>query len=417
MEKVILIGLQLPKTNRADIEYSLAELARLAETAGAVPLETIIQQRPQRDPSYFIGKGKAEEIKERAIRQAVKTLIFDDDLKPSQQKNLEEFLGLKIIDRTRLILDIFAQRARSKEGILQVERAQLAYLLPRITERFGRFEQQTGGIGARGPGEKKLEVDQRRIRERLVALDDDIELIRKHRMLLRQKRSASGQTVIAIVGYTNAGKSTLLNTLSRGHEVYADDKLFATLDPTIRQVKLPGGRLALFTDTVGFINKLPHTLVAAFRATLEEINQANCIVHVIDISHPAYEKHMMTVAKVLEDLDAEDIPVLAVYNKADRLPKAQRTALTRKGFLLVSAKNGEGLKELLARVESIITPKMVPHQLVVPYHRTNIIATLFKWSVVKRQRYTDKGVRISLESTPDSWKKIEALIKAGSRRP
>jgi GTP-binding protein HflX len=416
MEKVILVGLRLPKTKKTEISESLEELARLAETAGASPEMTIIQNRQKMDPAYLIGEGKAREIGEIAKREDIHTIIFDEELKPGQQKNLEELTGAKIVDRTRLILDIFAKRARSKEGILQVERAQTAYFLPRITERFGRFEQQTGGIGTRGPGEKKLEVDQRRLRDKLATLDREIEEIRNQRGVVRQKRIESGQPVISIVGYTNAGKSTLLNALNAGtsrasHSVYADNKLFATLDPTTRQVKLPGGRIALFTDTVGFIRKLPHGLVAAFRATLEEITLASCLVHVIDVSHPNYEEQVRTVLGVLRELKAENIPAISVYNKADLLTKEQAARSLRNYALLISAKNGTGINELLERIENIVVPKALPRKLSVPYAEHDILSGIYRLAVVKKREYGEKGIKLSLEATNENWEKIQSIVK------
>ncbi|MFH1368890.1 MAG: GTPase HflX [Elusimicrobiota bacterium] len=453
MERAILLGLQLPKTKRNEVEDSIAELSRLAETAGAKPELTVIQKRHKTDPAYLIGAGKALELKELAREKNIKTIIFDEELKPVQQKNLEEAVEAKIIDRSRLILDIFAKRARSKEGILQVERAQLEYFLPRITERFGRFEQQTGGIGTRGPGEKKLEVDQRRVRERIALLDREIESVRFHRGVLRQKRLDSGQPVVTIAGYTNAGKSTLLNALSgatpgtdknRGvypvknqdiagfipgknrqsnshkayyaareisNGVYADDKLFATLDPTTRQVKLPNGRIALFTDTVGFIKKLPHSLVAAFHATLEEISLSSCLVHVIDASHADYENQVRTVLSVLKELGAEKIPVINVYNKADLLLKEQRARLSRDGALLISARFGNGVEQLLSRIENIVVPKVYRHSIRVPYSKTRLLGQIHKLAVVKKREYTEKNVKLNIETTKEHWNKIRQILK------
>lgn len=414
MERAILVGLQLPKTRKKDVEDSLAELTRLAETAGASPEETIIQRRAKIDPAYLIGRGKAGELKLLAEARDIHTFIFDEDLKPSQQKNLEELTGAKIIDRSRLILDIFAKRARSKEGILQVERAQLEYFLPRITERFGRFEQQTGGIGTRGPGEKKLEVDQRRLRDRLALLDREIEHIRNQRGVLRQKRIDSGQPVVALVGYTNAGKSTLLNSLNArgaGRAVYADDKLFATLDPTTRQVKLPGGRNVLFTDTVGFIKKLPHGLIAAFRATLEEITLATCLVHVIDASHPNSEEQVRTVLGVLKELDAGSIPSISAYNKADALTKDQAARFARRGALMISAKTGAGLRELLSRVEGIVMPKLRPRSFTLPYEKSAALGDVYRMSVVRKADYGQKGVKLAVDATDENWKKLQNRIR------
>ena len=373
---------------------------RLAETAGAEASETVIQNKSSIDPAYFIGKGKAGEIGRLAQSKNIRTVIFDEELKPAQQKNLEELLGVKIIDRTRLILDIFAKRARSKEGILQVELAQLNYLLPRITEKFGRFEQQTGGIGTRGPGERKLEVDQRKIRDKISLLNKEIASVSLHRELLRKKRIQSGgPSVVTIVGYTNAGKSTLLNALGKGKKVYADDKLFATLDPTTRRVNLPHGRMILVTDTVGFINKLPHSLVAAFRATLEEIVYSNCIIHLADISHKDWRMQFNVVNDVLKELGAEKVPNLVVYNKADMLSERQKHKFKNEGKILISAKTGEGIPQMLENLENILSPKLASHRFTLPYTMNNRIHDLYKLTVIKNQKYTEKGIMFSVEST------------------
>ena len=411
MEKVILVALKLPGKKHKSVQSSLVELARLSETAGARSDEIIIQNRDRIDPSFFIGKGKAEELKSIAAAKNIRTLIFDEDLKPAQQKNLEELTGLKIIDRTRLILDIFAGRARSKEGMLQVELAQLNYLLPRITERFGRFEQQTGGIGARGPGERKLEVDQRRIRDRISSLNKEIDNLKDHRQVLRKKRAESGGPgVAAIVGYTNAGKSTLLNSLSGGRKVYADDKLFATLDPTTRRVELPSGRTVLVTDTVGFINKLPHSLIAAFRATLEEIVHSNCIIHLIDVSHPEWQAQLDVVNSVLKELGADKVPVLYVCNKTDLIDEIFRKSLMRDGRILISAKTGRGIPEMLKALDKVFSPKLKPHRFTLLYGSSNRIGDIYRLAVIKKQKYTDKGISFALESTPEHWEKIKSFL-------
>lgn len=412
MEKAVLVGLSLPSNRLAEVKVSLVELSRLAETAGAVPEQTIIQQRKHIDPAYLIGCGKAEEIRDLVLEKGIHTVIFDDDLRPVQQKNLEDLIGSKIIDRTRLILDIFARRARTREGILQVERAQLEYYLPRLNQKGIMLDSQFGGIGARrGPGERKLEVDQRYIRDRISALDREISKIGKQRGILRQKRVDAGQPAVAIVGYTNAGKSTLLNTLSSAHPVYADDKLFATLDPTTRRVKLPNDRTILFTDTVGFINKLPHSLIAAFRATLEEVSNASCILHVIDASEPEYEKQAKTVYKVLKELGAEKIPTIPVYNKADLLSRDDAQRFSREGCILISAKGGEGVKELLTAIEEIVSPKLLKYKLLLPYSKSQHLAKIYAMAIVKNQSYTDKGIKLEIETAPQLWQKIQGKLK------
>lgn len=310
MEKAIVVGIQLKGTPDPAYLSSMDELKRLLETAGGQTVSVVTQERVRPDSALLVGEGKAAEIADLVRLKKASAVVFNDELSASQQKNLQELIPAKIIDRTRLILDIFAQRARTREGKLQVELAQMNYLLPRVTERFGRFEQQTGGIGTRGPGERKLDISQRRIRERIVRLGREIEGVRRQRGQQRDSRQRVPLAQVAIVGYTNAGKSTLLNTLRTGPGpgVLADDKLFATLDPTTRRVKLPGGRWALFVDTVGFIQRLPHALVAAFHATLEEARDADVLVHVIDASNPAWPDQKKVVEEVLNELDADGVP-------------------------------------------------------------------------------------------------------------
>jgi GTP-binding protein HflX len=415
MEKAILVGVQLPDTNMREVNDSMAELARLAETAGYLPEIKIIQKRAKLDPGLFIGKGKALEISEMAAQSGIKFVLFDEDLKPAQNKNLSELMKLNVVDRTRLILDIFARRARTKEGKLQVELAEFNYLLPRLTEKFGTFEQQTGGVGrmggiSRGPGERKLEVDQRIIKDRISDLNKEIEIIRKKRQILRHNRIESGLPTVAIVGYTNAGKSTLLNTLSKKSPVYADDKLFATLDPTTHKVELPGGRDVLFTDTVGFIKKLPHGLVAAFRATLEEITHSHCILHLVDASSGDYEKQMETTMDVLKELEATNIPIVTVYNKADLLSAIQMKRLKRDNAFLVSAKTGKGLKKMLEHIEKIVVPKVELHKFVLSFPKNDFLGKIYRLSVVKKQKYTEKGIELEIKCSSQQWNIIKEMI-------
>jgi GTP-binding protein HflX len=411
MEHALLAGIVVNGQSEADARRSLAELERLAETAGIHAAGTMVQRRSVPDPAFCIGRGKVSELRALACENHCSVVIFDTDLKPAQQKNLEDALEITVYDRTRLILDIFAQRARSREGILQVERARLAYVLPRLNQKGIALDSQAGGIGTRrGPGERKLELDQRRIRDRMVALDRELAQVRRVRQVQRQQRAESGLPAVAIAGYTNAGKSTLLNALSGSTPVYADNKLFATLDPTTRLVRLPAGRAMVVTDTVGFIDKLPHALVAAFRATLEEVATARCILHVVDRSHPDYERQMRTVYAVLKELGAEQIPVLEVFNKADQLSPAERRALAQAGQIVISAKTGAGVAALLRRLESVVTPRLVPHRLTLPYTRGGLLATFRRLAVIKKETYSATGTRVTLACTPEAWVHIRALL-------
>ena len=365
METALLIGTHRkggPATSRDAVE-SLDELEQLLKTAGGRACGKIIQNIDRPSPATLIGSGKVEELSERAKKKEFNTLIFDDELKPAQQKNLSDLIPAKILDRTRLILDIFARRARSREGILQVELAQLSYLLPRITERYGQFEQQVGGIGTRGPGERKLEVEARHVRNRMSALKKQIEAVRMHRETARERRRSIPLPIVTIVGYTNAGKSTFLNKLVAMHgkrtgPVYADNKLFATLDPTTRRIRLPGGKIVLFTDTVGFIRKLPTHLIAAFSSTLEETLDADVLLHLVDASHPDRMQQAQTVLEILRSLEKPGKPVkeriITAYNKADLLPQAD-AALESSDSVLVSALKGTNLDKLLEKIEKKIS--------------------------------------------------------------
>lgn len=334
----------------------MEELVRLCETAGAQVVAEVIQRRRAPDPAYYIGKGKAQELAGLVEEKEANLVVVDEELSPSQTRNLEEVLDIRVIDRTALILDIFARRARTREGKLQVELAQLNYLLPRLTGRGKVLSRLAGGIGTRGPGETKLEVDRRVIRKRITDLKKEIESIKKQRALQRRARQKVPYPVVALVGYTNAGKSTLLNALTDSY-VFTEDKLFATLDPTTRKIVLPGNQTILLTDTVGFIQKLPPHLVAAFRATLEEVQEADLLLHVVDFSHPDMERQMTAVHEVLEDLEVSEKPIVFVFNKIDLINDPltlKRLKINYPESVAISAQKGLNLEVLLEKIAMML---------------------------------------------------------------
>jgi GTP-binding protein HflX len=409
MENVITVSLQTSADSALAVRESRQELQQLVETAGGRVVDSVTQKRDRPDPATLIGKGKVEELAERAHKAGIRSVVFDQALKPAQQRNLEEALSTKVIDRTRLILDIFAQRARTREGQLQVELAQLAYRLPRLTEVFGRFEQQTGGIGTRGPGERKLEVDARRIRDRMAHLNRQIEKIREERRTQRHVRRSVPVPQVAILGYTNAGKSTLLNALisrsagtarAEAHGVYADDKLFATLDPTTRRIRLPSGRIILFSDTVGFIRNLPTELIAAFRATLEEISNADLLLIVVDSSDPGWEDQEKTVSDLLVALELDQLPRLTAYNKIDRLSAKKRESFVRQEGWPISAATGRGLSELLKAIQDRLSHQWIEKDFLFAYHEGARLAQLHEHMDVVSQTMTAKGIRVRVRTHP-----------------
>ena len=352
-ERAALVGLISGRVRRLDAERSLDELAGLAQAAGAEVVLRVLQERPKPDPSTFLGAGKIKTLAASSAETGVDVVIFDNELTPAQLRQIEVEVDRKVIDRTQLILDIFARRARTREGKLQVELAQLKYLLPRLVGAGAALSRLGGGIGTRGPGETKLETDRRRIRTRIHAIAEDIEQVRKRRAQLRERRQKASVPTVALVGYTNAGKTTLFNALTRaGAE--ASNALFVTLDPLIRQVRLPDNRELLLSDTVGFIDRLPHALVAAFRATLEEVAEADLVVHVIDASAADRERRVSAVRLVLEEVGASDVPILEVYNKCDALEPDERRRLHDQdpSALTVSALQRDGLDELVDTIAS-----------------------------------------------------------------
>jgi GTPase len=352
-ERAALVGLVAGRARRLDAERSLDELAGLADAAGAEVVLRVLQERPKADPSTFLGAGKIETLAVSAAEMGVDVVIFDNELTPAQLRQIETRVGRKVVDRTQLILDIFARRARTREGKLQVELAQLKYLLPRLVGFGAALSRLGGGIGTRGPGETKLETDRRRIRARIHVVSEDIDQVRRRRARLRERRHKASVPTVALVGYTNAGKTTLFNALTRG-DAETSDALFVTLDPLVRQVRLPDSRELLVSDTVGFIDRLPHALVAAFRATLEEVAGADLILHVTDASAPDREQQMAAVRHVLEEVEAVDVPLVDVYNKCDRLTPDERRRLQEQdpAALCISALERQGIDELVETIAS-----------------------------------------------------------------
>lgn len=399
-ERALLVGLE--RQGKWRITDSLKELAQLAETAGAEVLGMTWQKRDRPDSALFIGRGKVQEISLLRQEKNANLIIFDDELSPAQQRNLEKALGIKVLDRTALILDIFAQRARSHEGKLQVELAQLRYNLPRLGGQGLVLSRLGGGIGTRGPGETKLEVDRRRIRERVNDITRQIEYIKKQRNLHRKRRETTRIPTIALVGYTNAGKSTLLNLLTAS-EVLAEDKLFATLDPTTRNITLANGQQALITDTVGFIQKLPHQLIAAFRATLEEVVQADILLHVVDVSHPQYQEQSHAVFQVLHELNVDIKQLITIFNKVDKIedPNSVSALLKTENSVMISALHGHGIEGLLLLIENTIKQKTIEMHLLIPYDESNVIAKLYDISNVHSTEYREDGIYVSISLSPD----------------
>ena len=408
MEKVILVGASLK--NAPPEADSLAELKRLTHTAGGTVLKTFQVRLQAFNAATLIGRGKLEEMALEVQALSADTVIFDDEISPAQQNNLEEILPAKVIDRTRLILDIFAQRAHTQEGKLQVELAQLKYLLPRLGGKGTALMQQKGGIGLRGPGETKLEYDKRRLRLRISKLEKEIDTVKAGRELRRQRRSQIPLPQIALVGYTNAGKSTLLNALTHTQSVYADDKLFATLDPTTRRVRMPSGGEMLFTDTVGFIQKLPHSLVTSFRATLEETAFADVILHIQDASSDKRTAQAQTVCRIITDLQAQHIPVLDVFNKADLLSPARAELLRAQNpaAVFISAANGGHLQTLLRRVEQAINYKWQVRTLTLRADQLNKLGAIYEKSLVIRQTpQADGGLQLTVMATVGNYQSLQ----------
>lgn len=398
-ERAIVVGMEYNGMGDMlgwTMDDSLEELKQLADTAGAEVVARFKQKRPKPDPAFFIGQGKVHDLALYAQANDVDLCIFDDELSPAQQRNIEQALGIHVVDRTGLILDIFAQRARTNEGKLQVELAQLQYMLPRIMGKGLSLSRLGGGIGTRGAGETKLELDRRRIRDRIAYIKECINKVKGVRDLHRASRAKAEVPTVGIVGYTNAGKSTLLNVLTNS-DIYAMDQLFATLDPTTRQLTLPGNQEAVLTDTVGFIQRLPHQLVAAFRSTLEDTIEADLLLHVIDVSHPLYEEQSRAVYKVLEEINAQDKPIITVYNKIDKLPPdsdlpAQLAA--KEDSICISAKKNINLDKLLELIAGKVKSQALEEDFYVPYADSGAVAKLHQLANVTSEEYLDDCTKV-----------------------
>jgi len=411
-ERTILIGGEIKgNASLLKTEDSLQELAMLADTAGMEVVGQVTQRMQRIDPNTFIGSGKVLEVKEEVSQANAQVVIFDDELSPRHQRQLEKEFGenIKVLDRSALILDIFAQHAHTREGALQVELAQYEYRLPRLTRQWTHLARQagggasrggTGGVGLRGPGETQLEVDKREIGRKISKLKSELEHVRQHRSQHRRQRNRTGVPIVALVGYTNAGKSTLLRTIT-GADVYVADQLFATLDPLTRRVELPSGRSILMTDTVGFIQKLPTSLIAAFRATLEEILEADLLLHVVDISHPNALEHVETVEDTLAEIDMPNIPRILVWNKVDKWSSSelpQRIGKERyNAEIALSAQNGSGIIELLDSINDVLSSYMKRVKLYIPYQRGEVVSQLFEKANIEKQEHTENGVILTVQ--------------------
>jgi GTP-binding protein HflX len=400
--RVFLVGVELKARTATDVRESLDELEELATTAGAKIVGEGVQKMAAPVAATYIGPGKAEEFAKSCKENSVDTVIFDDELSPAQTRNLEKIFGCKIMDRTALILEIFGQRARTREGKLQIEHAQLKYLLPRLTRYWSHLSRQRGSTGSiGGEGESQLEADRRKLSERIEKIESELELVRRQRETQRAGRQRSEWPLASIVGYTNAGKSTLLNRLT-GATVLAEDKLFATLDPTTRRLKLPTKQNVLLTDTVGFIKKLPHGLVEAFKATLEEVVQADLLLHVVDISHAQAAEQIDAVNTVLMEIGAAEKPVLMIFNKVDQLAGGIPPLLREKypNCVSISAKTGEGIAPLLAELGTQLRPIREFLDLRVPQEKAAVIARIHAVGQVVESRYSGKNARFKVRIPP-----------------
>jgi GTP-binding protein HflX len=409
-ERIVLVGVAIPPGTIASAEDSLDELAALVDTAGADEAERVLQRRDAPDPATFVGQGKAQELREISESTDADTVVFDDELSPAQSRNLEKILGRTAIDRTAVILDIFAQHAHTQEGKAQVELAQLRYRLPRLRGRGKGLSQQAGGIGTRGPGETQLEVDRRRLVRRATKLEAELREVTKTRRTQRKARARSRLRTVALVGYTNAGKSTLLNALTSA-DVVVEDRLFATVDPTTRRLEMPGGERMLLTDTVGFVRKLPHQLVEAFRSTLDEVGEADLLIHVVDAAAADPEAQMDAVRAVLAEIGADQVPELVAFNKADMLgdgaPETKRLVDRHPGSVVVSATTGRGLDDLLVAVGDRLRALSNIVELLVPYDRGDVIAAIHRQGEVLSESHEDEATRLRARLEPAEARRFD----------
>jgi len=392
-ERIVLVGVAVPPVTLDEEEAHLDELALLVDTAGADVVDRVVQRRDSPDPATYVGKGKAEELREVSLAVDADTVVFDDELTPAQSRNLEKILGRTAIDRTAVILDIFAQNAHTQEGRAQVELALLRYRLPRLRGRGKELSQQAGGIGTRGPGETQLEVDRRRLLRRVTKLEAELRQLSRTRRTQRKARRRSHLPLISLVGYTNAGKSTLLNSFTDAG-VLVENRLFATLDPRTRRLELPGGEAVLLSDTVGFVRKLPHQLVEAFQSTLEVVKESDLLVHIVDSSAPDPGEQIEAVRSVLGEIGADHVPELLAFNKTDVAPDAKRLVDRHPGSVMLSALTGEGLDALLATVADRLRALAPVVELVVPYDRGDVVAALHREGEVLSETHEAHATRM-----------------------
>lgn len=414
-ERSVLVGLARTPEERALLDESMQELCELVRSAGGDPVRLLTQERKDPDPAFLIGRGKLEQVRLAVFDDEADLVVFDDELSPAQQRNLEKALDVKVIDRNGVILDIFAQRARSSEGKMQVELALLEYRLPRLSGHGVALSRLGGGIGTRGPGETRLESDRRVLRRRISRIKEALNRLEERRRLHRQKRQSVPIPTISLVGYTNAGKSTLFNRLA-AEKSLVSPRMFATLDPLVRRVGLPSGQEVLLSDTVGFIRKLPHMLVAAFEATLEETVEADLLLHVIDASDHSWPRLRTAVRQVLEEIGAGGVPVLEVYNKMDRVGSDESVGIPA-GGIMASARTGDGMPGLLERIERVISEDYVSVTLLVPFDRGELIPALRERGKVEETTYSEKGTEVRLQLRRADLARFSDLLVNSASNP